>query len=245
MVILHPSWAPAPAGVKLTPDAVHVWCALLNQPESRFYQLARTLSPDEQMRADKFYFEHDKRHFIVGRGVLRMLLSQYTGIDPRALQFKYGRSGKPFLVNAEDLRFNISHSKDLALYGFTYNREIGVDIEYMRTIDDFEQIAERFFSAKENEVFRTLPYHKRMEGFYNCWTRKEAYIKATGDGLSYSLDRFDVTLAPGEEAKLLSIDGNAELAAEWRLETLRPAADYIAAVLVKGSQWHLERWRWS
>jgi 4'-phosphopantetheinyl transferase len=127
----------------------------------------------------------------------------------------------------------------------TCQRELGVDIECIHAIPDAEQIAARYFSAHENAVLRSLPANQKQEAFFNCWTRKEAYIKAIGDGLAQPLAEFDVALAPGEPARLLRIKDNAQAAARWSIQALTPAPGYVAALVVKGHDWQLKCWQWS
>lgn len=212
-------------------------------------QLAQTLTPDERLRVERFHFERDRQRFIVGRGILRMILGQYLGLEPGRLQFCYGPHGKPALAGTFTgqtgrLCFNLAHSQNLALYAVTCEREIGVDIEYIRAISEADQITARFFSAQESAVWLSLPPDQRQAAFFNCWTRKEAYIKALGDGLAQPLAGFDVSLAPGEAAGLLSIGGDRQAAAPWSIQTLAPAPGYAAALAVKGHGWQLKCWQW-
>ena len=156
------------------------------------------LSSAERQRASRFAFALDRRRFTVARAWLRRLLSARLGIRPESIELVYGAHGKPALARrcaASDLRFNVSHADDVAVYAFSSGREIGIDIESIRVIGDAEDIAARFFSRRENEAYRALDPGDRSLGFYNCWTRKEAFVKALGDGLDYPLDRFDVSLA--------------------------------------------------
>jgi 4'-phosphopantetheinyl transferase len=232
----------------LLSDDVHVWCAFLDQPAARAQQLAQTLSADERMRAERFYFERDRKRFIVGRGLLRTILGCYLGIAPNRLQFCYGPRGKPDLAEicgGRKLCFNLSHSQGLALYGITRDRKIGIDLEHIRPISKTEQIAERFFSVRENAVFRALPPSKKQVAFLNCWTRKEAYLKAIGEGLVRSLEQIEVSLAPGEPARLLSIEGDLQSAERWILQELTPALGYVAALVVEGYGWRLKCWQWT
>lgn len=217
---------------------VHVWRAALDPPAGLVRRLAQTLSADESERAGRFHFERDRRRFIVGRGVLRALLGRYLGLEPPQLRFGYGPQGKPHLadaletVDADALRFNLAHSHELALYAFTRGREIGVDLEHIRALPDAGQIAARFFSAGENAAWLALPESQRLEAFFNCWTRKEAYLKAGGDGLARPLDQFEVSLAPGE-AVALRVQGQVEETARWRLQAIDAADGYIAALAVE------------
>ena len=247
MKVLDCLWAAPPADIALSHDDVHVWCAGLDQPPSYARELARTLAGDERARAERFHFDRDRTRFIVGRGVLRTILGRYLGIEPARLRFCYGPHGKPALAvspGTPRLDFSVSHSQALAVYAVTWERRIGIDLEFIRPIADAEQIAERFFSPHEHAVFRRLAPKERQVGFFNCWTRKEAYIKATGDGLAQPLDRFDVSLAPGDQARLLSIDGDPRRASRWYLQELVPAAGYLAALAVEGLGWNLACWRW-
>lgn len=245
-------WNPAPYRPGLAVSEVQVWCAVLDQDESQVHNFYRTLAPDEQARAQRLYFARDRRRFTVGRGVLRDILSRYLELEPQRLAFSYGPKGKPSLAQelaevspkASDLRFNLSHSGGLALYVFTYGRDIGIDIEQFREIEDAEHIASRFFSPGEVQAFCSLPAHLQLEGFLNCWCRKESYIKATGDGLSLPLDRFEVSLMPGEPARFLRVAGDAAEAARWSLRELHPAPGYAAAVCVEGEGWDLTCWSW-
>ncbi|HLF24976.1 MAG TPA: 4'-phosphopantetheinyl transferase superfamily protein [Anaerolineae bacterium] len=241
------SWLSPPVDLTLAGRELHVWRIRLEGSAAARPQLAHTLSADEHRRAARFYFEKDRRHFIASRGALRCLLSRYLHIPPERLQFRYGAHGKPALAperGGDALHFNVSHSHGLALCAFAYAQDIGVDLEYVHPLDDLEPIAQRFFSAYESSRLLALLPAQRLEAFYNCWTRKEAYIKACGAGLAYALNRFDVSLAPGEPAQILSIDGSASKAARWFLQALTPAPDYAAAVAVEGQGWHIQCWQW-
>lgn len=237
---------PPPTTLIISSSEVHVWRASLNRPAMQVQQLAQTLSADEQLRAERFYFEQDRKHFIVARGLLRTILSRYLGIAADQLQFCYGSRGKPDLIDSygSRLRFNLSHSQGQALYAVTCDRLIGVDIEYMRPLHEVEQIVKSFFSTQENAVWRSLPLHQQQAAFFNCWTRKEAVIKAIGDGLALPLNQFDVSFAPGEPAKLLELRGDRSISNRWSLQDLTPAPNYAAAVAVEGHGWKLSCWEW-
>jgi 4'-phosphopantetheinyl transferase len=241
-------WGPAPETLMLGRDEVHVWRASLDQTASRVQNYLRTLTPDERRRAARFYFARDRDHFIVARGVLRAILSSYLNRDPGQLRFCYNPQGKPYLPRESGgdwLRFNLSHSHGLALLAVTRDREIGVDVEHIRSGLADEQMAERFFSPQEVAQLRALPPARQAEAFFNCWTRKEAYIKAQGVGLSLPLDQFDVSLVPGEPAALLSTRGDPHEASRWSLRELMPGSGYIAALAVKGHDWRLTCWQWA
>ena len=240
-------WRLPPSDLTLSSDEVHIWQTSLDQPPEYVRDLAQALSYDEMMRAERFHFERDRRRFIVGRGVLRAILGRYLGVEPHRVRLRYGERGKPYLAGrfaSSTLQFNLAHSRELALYAFTYGREIGIDLECIRPLSDADDIADRFFSARENAVFCTLPKSHKLEAFYNCWTRKEAYLKATGEGLARPLGQFDVSLAPGEPARLLHVEGDSREMARWLLRALLPSSDYVAAVAVEGHGWRLACWQW-
>jgi 4'-phosphopantetheinyl transferase len=240
---------PVPSGrVRLDDDEVHVWRCNLDQSMSVRQGLIDTLAEDERARAARFHFDEDRNHFIVARGTLRAMLGYYLNLNPASLRFCYGEYGKPMLakeLGGESLRFNLSHSDGLALFAVTRGREIGIDLERIRPGLSDERIAERFFSTGEVRALRELPHHLQDEAFFNCWTRKEAYIKARGEGLSIPLSEFEVSLAPGESAALLSTKRDPREAARWSIRELFPAPGFVAAVVVEGSDWQLRCLQWS
>jgi 4'-phosphopantetheinyl transferase len=218
----------------------------LNLPASQIHRLRHTLAADELERAERFHFEKDRQHFIAGRGLLRLILGHYLDTTPSQLRFHYSDYGKPALVlspRQAPLNFNVSHSYGLALYAVTLGREVGLDVEKIRSDLEYEEIAERFFSPRESAVLLRLPTEVKPRAFFNCWTRKEAYIKARGEGLSLPLDQFDVSLAPGEPARLLDVRGDPQEASRWSLQALKPVSGYVAALAVEGSDWHLKCWQ--
>jgi 4'-phosphopantetheinyl transferase len=228
-------WLDAPSSSSLSSGEVHVWRAHLEQPPEVLQRLLHTLDTDEQTRASRFHFDKHRRQFIVGRGFLRSLLGRYLEVKPEEVRFAYGPYGKPTLDNAHHagaLRFNASHSHELALYAFAQDHEVGIDLEYIKEGFATQEIAERFFSKYEVEVLRALPRHEQAEGFFRCWTRKEAYIKAIGSGLSHPLDQFDVTLAPNEPAALLRDHRDAEAITRWDMFDLDLPAGYVGALAV-------------
>lgn len=224
---------------------MHVWRAALDVPESQVRSLWDTLAVDERQRAERFFFEKDRTHFVVARGLLRVLLGRYLRQDSPHLCFTYGPHGKPALATdtgGVGLCFNVSHSHGLALYAITGGREVGVDVERIRPEIAQEKIAERFFSPREVNALRALPLPLQASAFFACWTRKEAYIKAKGAGLTLPLDQFDVSLTPGEPAALLRTAWDPQEAAYWALQDLAPAPGYRAAVAVAGHDWRLTCW---
>jgi 4'-phosphopantetheinyl transferase len=241
------AWFAAPARLSLSGGTVHVWRVSLDESPSQVALLQNILDDDERSRAGRFYFRRDRERFVVGRGVLRTLLGRYLDRSPESLSFTYSPHGKPTLASEfgdDAIRFNLSHSQGTALYAFTRNRELGVDLEFIRCDLETEQIAQRFFSQSEIAALLALPLSLRKYAFFLCWTRKEAYIKARGEGLSMPLDQFDVSLIPEEPAVLLSTRPDPDEGRGWSLRNLTPGAGYAAALAVKGHDWDLSCWQW-
>jgi 4'-phosphopantetheinyl transferase len=194
---------------------------------------AALLSDAERRRAGRFAFGRDARRFIVARARLRELLAARLGVEAESIELEYGACGKPALSRRfadSDLHFNVSHCDDVAAYAFSRGHEIGIDLEAVRVMSDADDIAEHYFSRRENTTYRTLNPPEQPLGFFNCWTRKEAFVKALGDGLSIALDCFDVSLAPGEPAQLLRVEDTPGDSSGWRLDSFCPAAGYVAAI---------------
>jgi 4'-phosphopantetheinyl transferase len=234
MTVIEYRWDKPPARLNLAADEVHVWHAELDPWVGELPWLMSLLSPDERVRAERFCFPKDRQHFIVCRGLLRVLLSRYLTVAPQQLSFAYGRWGKPALAGHEPERricFNLSHSQGAALYAVTRGRAVGVDLEQMRPLPDLEQLVHRFFSPRECAVIDALPPAQKPGAFFKGWTRKEAYLKATGEGLS-GLDRVEVSLAPGEPAKLLRAGSSAKATERWALHEPTVAPGYAAALVV-------------
>jgi 4'-phosphopantetheinyl transferase len=240
----HPEWRPAEEPPTLAAEDVHVWRISLECGDAALMQLRETLADDERQRAARFHFDKDRRHFIAGRGALRALLALYLDCPPEQVRFAYTSYGKPLLAGETTWRFNLAHSHGLALLAVTQGREIGVDLEHIRDNLEGEQLAQRFFSPREVAALRALPAELRREAFFHCWTRKEAYIKAVGKGLSLPLDRFDVTLRPGVPAALLATHDNPPEARRWSMRSLAPGEGYVGALVVEGHSWRLWYGHW-
>lgn len=238
-------WEPAPTDLRLRADEVHVWRVWLDRDEAALEEFLATLSEDERGRALRFRFERDRARFIVARGQLREILGRYLSLPPSEIKFAHNEYGKPSLAgDVGGLRFNLAHSGGAALYAFALGREVGVDVEHWR--EDFAsmEVAGRFFSRAEVAALGSLPSELQTQAFFNCWTRKEAYIKALGEGLSHPLDCFTVSLAPGETARLLATDGDPAEASAWSVFDLKPFEDCSAAVAVRGAAPRLRCWDW-
>lgn len=210
--------------------------ARLDVPADVVRAEATVLSHSERRRADRFAFASDRTRFIVARATLRHLLAQRLGVQPTDIEFVYGEQGKPALsARFEDanLSFNVSHSDDLAVFAFSSAGDIGVDVEAVRWFADSDDVAARVFSAAERQAYAALDSLHRPVGFFNCWTRKEAFIKALGDGLDRSLDSFDVSLAPDEPAKILRVEDTPGERCGWSVESFVPAPGFVAAVVIE------------
>jgi len=224
-------WAEPPELLSLPKGTVHVWRIALDQEDDRVESFRVTLEPHELERAARFHFEKHRRYFIVARGFLRSVVARYLEARPEELRFAYGEYGKPALPDEHVLRFNLSHSNEVALLAVVLDAELGVDVEHIRADFASEDIARRYFSRTEVDAFNALPPEERVAAFFRCWTRKEAYIKAIGKGLSQALDEFDVTLAPGIAPALLRAKDDD--AARWWLSDVEVGEGYAGALAVE------------
>jgi 4'-phosphopantetheinyl transferase len=245
MTPLNCPWPAAPAHPILAEDEVHVWCAALDQPAAEYAPL---LSADEQARAARFRFERERRRFTVGRGLLRLILERYLNFPAKKFQFEVGISGKPALTSdflPQALSFNLAHSGELILYAIARNLQLGIDLEEIHPIPEVTQIAEQFFSPLERAELATLPPERKMEAFFSGWTRKEAYLKARGEGLDYPLDQFSVSIDPEIPAKLLESKEGGEELSRWSLQSLTPAPapGYVGALALAGRALRLVQWQ--
>ena len=236
----------APQDIALASDEVHFWRANLDRSRLQLWWLYGMLSPDEQERSRRFRFERDRSRFIACRGLLRVILGRYLPVKPDSLRFLYGPNGKPGLekeYNPGDLSFSTSRSQGLAVYGVSRRRQIGVDIEYVRGIPESDQIAADLFSSQEYAVCSGLPSTEKHKAFIRCWTLKEAYVKATGEGLVRPLREVNVSLALRPGAGVLSIRSGTRMPVLWSFQTLSPASGYIAGLAGEGCGWRLVCWQ--
>jgi len=225
--------------LSLPTDEVHVWLAKLDDHPADSLKL--TLATDELARAARFHFNRDRNHFIVARALLRKLLAAYLDVGAGQLQIAYAEKGKPSLEDSSrsSLKFNLAHSHEFAIYALSWNREVGIDLEFMREDLADEKVAERFFSPSEISSLKELPLELRKQAFFDCWTRKEAYIKARGEGLSIPLDEFDVSLQPGEVAALLRNHKDPLEVTRWSMQSVAVPAGYVGALVASGRDWKL------
>jgi 4'-phosphopantetheinyl transferase len=235
-------WREPPASISPpAADGVDLWLA-------QFEELSHpgdVLSPDERERANRFKAPRPLEQFLKARGFLRTILGGYLRISPRDVRFRYQARGKPELAGpAIDLRFNLAHTDGLVLLGISLGREIGVDVEVLDESRECEGLAARYFSSAETAEFFAVPSHDRTRAFFNGWTRKEAYIKARGEGLHLALDSFTVRLAPGASAQLLESQSDAREVARWAMFDLDVGAKHAAAAVVERPVADLRLNRW-
>jgi len=214
-------------------DAVHVWVMPLAAGPERMAALYAALAPDERQRADRFLAAHAREQFVIARATLRQILGRYVGAAPADLRFVTDGNGKPALSGRE-LFFNVSHSGGLAVYAMTRRGEVGIDVEQLRPRATLLDMADRFFAPAEAWAIRSLPPDRREEAFFHVWTRKEAFIKAIAQGLSFGLERFEVSVPPDEPPRIRHIDGDPGSGAAWSLVALAPAPGYVGALAIRG-----------
>lgn len=233
--------------LRLTENQVDIWSIHLDGQERETQQCRRLLSPDEIQRADRFHFEKHRRRFTRARAAMRQILSGYTGLAAQELTFSYGPQGKPELAGTLEncgVKFNLSHSEEMALLAVTQNQIVGADIELVDSEFASEGIAERFFSAGEVRRLNALPASEKADAFFACWTRKEAYIKALGGGLSIPLDCFEVAFGPGIAPALLLVEDNPSETCRWSMYDVKVTQGYRAAVIAEGKEHGLRHLQW-
>jgi 4'-phosphopantetheinyl transferase len=218
---------------------VHLLHSSLAASDQQLQSLRELLNEKEQARADRIRIERPRRQFIVARAMLRCLLGRYIDQPAKDVHLTFGQRGKPSLADTQ-LHFNLSHSHERVIYAFTQHNEIGVDIEQLRDKVRYEDLAKRYFSPGEVQSLMALPDHERHRGFFRCWTRKEAIIKAKGTGLSLPLNQFEVAFAPGQVPALLRTDWDPTEAAQWWLYNLNLDDHYAGALAVRGEPVQIE-----
>ncbi|HXW54912.1 MAG TPA: 4'-phosphopantetheinyl transferase superfamily protein [Candidatus Cybelea sp.] len=237
---LQTTWLPAPADLRTAAGRVDIWRAQLSVAPAVLARLAAHLDQTERARAGRFVFERDANRFVVARGILRELVARYLERSPAELEFEYGPRGKPVLRAGAGLCFNVSHSHEMAAYAFARDRQLGIDIELIRADFAGQEIAERYFSRSEVAELTALPGPARAQAFFLCWTRKEAYIKALGEGFEIPLKSFSVSLTPGGPDELRSAD-----ASRWELDSFEPAPGYAGALVAEGRALSIGYWDWA
>jgi 4'-phosphopantetheinyl transferase len=238
-------WSDPPRAPAADRAEIHLWLFRLDAGAGALARLSETLDEKERMRAARFRFPQDRDRFVAGRGVLRAVLGLYVGESPARIRLAAGPQGKPRLDGyAGAIDFNLSHSEDRAVLAVGAGRRIGVDIERVDPSRATEEIARRFFSPDEVAALARISRRGRGQAFFRCWTRKEAYLKALGDGLSLPLDSFSVSVDAVSRPRLLESDRGAGEVARWRLSDLRAARGFAGALAVEGSGWRARFWRY-
>jgi 4'-phosphopantetheinyl transferase len=230
------SWVNSVRPVKLGEGEVHVWRACLDVSVEELQARSKLLTEEERARGARYLRPEVGTRFVAGRGLLRRLLGMYLGANAADVEFSFNSFGKPSLPpkqGAGDLFFNVSHSRDWALLAFTRGREVGVDIERVRPDFATLEIAQRFFSPAESERLQALPAGEQAVAFFQCWTRKEGYIKARGVGLSLGLDSFEVAFGPGLEPAVLKASDEVNALDRWLVLDLQPQAGFAGALVVE------------
>lgn len=245
-----PGWSDYQAGsnIELKDNEIHIWIAPLYNAGNYSRICLPTLASDEFTKANRFYFQEDRERFVFCRGLLRIILGRYLSIPPAEVIIDYGINGKPYVNNTkvENLpEFNISHSRGLALLAFSRASQLGIDIEYNMDESIDINIAKHFFSERENSYLFSLPEQQRRKAFFDCWTRKEAFIKAIGDGLSYPLENFDVSLYPDKLIQELIIHSGEIVQTDWSLINLTIDSDYSAAMVTKSNPRKIKYYMWN
>ncbi len=246
---MHPSWQPPPTFPPLAPGEIHVWRIPLQCTNPVCSEEAALLSADELRRAERFLMDRHRVRFVAGRARLRVLLAWYLGLRPRELEFRYEAFGKPGLVprqNVLGLQFNFSNSHTLGLLAVSPRRDpLGADVEQIRELHDLTGLAKRFFDPSESEALFHLADGPQRAAFFRLWTRKEAFLKAVGKGLTFPLNEVVVSLGESAPPRIVTIQGDAEAAAAWHLFHLIPDSGYIAAVAHQGETGALSCWSWT
>jgi 4'-phosphopantetheinyl transferase len=223
------------ADLQIDTREVHIWHGNLQVSPIRFQEMEALLSDEERKRAERFHFDIHRVRFTVARATLRQILAKYLSVAPSEIQFGYGINGKPSLAspNPLSIEFNLSHSEDAVVIAVCRDAAVGIDVENIKPNREILWIAKRFFSKHEYTVLQSLEKSERLKGFYNCWTRKEAFVKAVGSGLYMPLDSFAVTLKPDESARILWMKGETDVTEKWSLFSWQPTVEFTAALAVK------------
>ncbi|MEP3209528.1 MAG: 4'-phosphopantetheinyl transferase superfamily protein [Maribacter sp.] len=229
---------------ELPEQTIHFWYCDFNKNRAKLEPYYALLSEDEKARSGRFKFDRDKECYIISRGILRLLLAGYSKQQPQDLHFDYTPYGKPFLSHDNAIKFNISHSGNMAVFAFVRNEEIGIDVERIKDDFDLLELAQSFFSTKEILALEKQSKKDLPRAFYRCWTRKESFIKAEGSGLSFPLDQFAVSLENDEQAELLYTQWDSQEKEHWQLFSYVPARAYIAAVAIRSRTLGFHQYNW-
>ena len=238
-------WKIPPKSLSIETGQVHVWRICLNVQDQNPNKFSHILSEDEANKAEKFHFDADRIRYTVMRVTLRIILGNYLKVAPGNLEIAHSHHGKPYLTNTiknTDLQFNISHASNLGLIAVAIDRHIGVDLEMVQKESSIESIARRFFTPGEAELLLSLPALLQPEAFFTCWTRKEAFVKAQGEGLSIPLDQLEVSFYPNDTPKLLRVGNDPGESSQWSMFHLEPGEGYVGALVVEGKDLEVMGW---
>jgi 4'-phosphopantetheinyl transferase len=238
-------WPLAPERIRLDIGHVQLWAASLNEFFEKAPRLGLLLSPQEMARADEFKLPEDRNRYVVRHGLLRLILSRYLQQPASAIEFRQGTHGKPEIQSGgtdQPPFFNTSHSSEIAVCAISRSCPLGVDVERIQEIPEMEAIAKRFFSSREARTLMALPLNLRLQAFYNCWTRKEAFLKATGEGIAENLAKVEVTLAPDDKPGVVSLSGDLGAHEQWQLQPFSPAHGYLGCVAYRSAPLILSEW---
>jgi len=241
-------WSQAVPGKFINSDEIHVWRVFLDVTTDEFEKLRESLSVDELARAGRFHFERDRKRFTIARGILRRILGAYLNKHPAKICFEYSVHGKPMLAHNpgdDDIYFNLSHSGAFALYAISLRKKIGIDIESIRDDVSVGQVAQQFFSQNEIRSLEKIDINKRSELFFQYWTRKEAFLKATGEGISFPMDQCDVSLISGGVWSPVIVQDNNRKISSLNVQDLFPGNGYAAAIAVEGGDCNISCWHFS
>jgi 4'-phosphopantetheinyl transferase len=241
-------WPSPPDVLSVAWEDVHVWAISLQISSVALGHFAIMLAPNERQRADAFHFDRDRDRYMAGRGTLRTILARYLNTHPRTIALEYGPHGKPTLAERfarSRLQFNLAHCEDRAVLAVARGRAVGIDLERVRSMDDAQEMAADFCSPRENDEFQCLPPIDRDAAFFRLWTRKEAWLKATGEGVGRSLDKVEVSFRKGQAPCFIRLPEEAgPPAGGWRLHELTPAPGFVAALALPGQEARVSCWNW-
>ena len=246
--MVNAGWHQPPPHMTLASQEIHVWKVPLRPPEIWLKKLKNLLNGEERERAERYKAPARQEAFVTTRGMLRYILGWYLDTKPEHLKFDMGSHGKPYLVEpptSPGISFNLAHSADLALLAITHDRQVGIDIEHHRQILDYAGMVKRICSPAEQSFLMKIPHESQLTAFLSCWTRKEAYTKAIGKGITFPLNTITVSLTRELPVKLLHVEGHADEPSRWTMCELFPGAGYSAALVGEGQSWTPICWEWS
>ena len=240
-------WQPTPDDLTLSTGHVDIWKCCVKLGDDQIGELSSLLSTEEKARAQRLKIAEKQNQFIIARGRLRQNLGKYLNLDQHAFKFEYAVHGKPYMEErwqGHEISFNVSHSHNFILIAMSLDHQLGIDIEKIQHGKDHTALARRFFSKREQAELTVLPEEIKTRAFYSCWARKEAFVKAVGDGITYGLDTFDVSVHPDETKPLINIHTNSGEDITWSVFNIPMDEDYMAALAVTDNTVSVRCWIW-